>query len=91
MARGLGFVQPFVGEGDERFRGLGLGGALGNPVGERRTCRFSDAGAANALEQRGNRFGVGARQDECELVATDPSRVGAVTKHSTETIGEGPE
>ena len=88
MPSGFGLVQALVGEGDEGFRALRLGGALGNAVRKGGTTALGEFGRADAFEQRWHVVGVRARQDQRELVATDARRVVAVTEDPTEPLTE---
>ena len=71
------------------MHGLGLGRALRDAVRERWARPLADGGRADALEQRRHVAGVGARQDQRELVAADPGRVVTEAQDVEETGGEG--
>ena len=84
----LGLVEPAVGEGHELGGRLGLGRALRDAVGERGTRALADLGRADALEQGRDVVGVGARQDERELVAADAGRVVTEAQDPAEPLAE---
>ena len=88
MPSGFGLVEALVGEGNEGFRALSLGGALRDAVGEGGATTLGELGGADTFEQRWHVVRVGARQDQRELVATDARRVVSVAKDPTEPLTE---